>query len=605
MNLDELRKSLGSGTPEEQLEVVRYLEPSCQTPQQAYAYLWSIIVHLLRSDRLVAAAAFLWGEDLFNARPLSVKRIFRAIEQESKLILLGAGSAGKTYTTAAWFLLDFLRDPLYTNAKIISTSAGHARANVFSTLNMLHESAIITLPGDRLDGFIGCNSKNRHAGIARVSIPQGASGRASLQGFHPIPRSSVDPLYGPVGRVRAFIDEAEEVPMGLWSGLHNMLLSMQGSNLIKVVCACNPRNVLSPLANEAQPGKGWNRVDIEADKEWTSKERWKVVRIDGADLENVIEQRDVYPGFMSFSGYENLRMKGGGNSPDYYTLARGMYPLEGVQNTVIPISYLDHLFGTLVFIGRSVPCGGVDLAFEGDDLVIFFAGRFGLCSGYRLAGENQITLFDSPRYCFQGDQWYSMPKKRTLELVDDIIELCEQLNIAPDWLLVDRTGVGVGVHDALLSSWSPLVHGANWGMAATDKRILEDDSHKAIEEFDGIDTEFYMCLRRWIEFDYLKLSPNMDSEQLNKELTQRTYQLVGKGPTGLGRVAIQSKKEFKKVKGWSPDRADALVMALHIARCNGPEKARAVIRSRPRPPTRKLGLIEQTRFVTYDSSLDR
>ncbi|HEX3445673.1 MAG TPA: hypothetical protein VHS80_13240 [Chthoniobacterales bacterium] len=603
MNLDELRKALGNGAPEEQLEVVRYLEPSCQSVEQAYAYLWAIMAQLLRAGRLVAAAAFLWGLDLFDARPQSVKRIFRAIEAEAKLILLGCGSAGKTYTTAAWFLLDWLKDPLYTNSKVISTSAGHAKANVFSTLNMLHESAIIALPGERLDGFIGCSTKNRHAGISRVSIPQGTTGRGALQGFHPLPRSSIDPVFGPVGRVRAFIDEAEEVPLGLWSGLSNMLLSMKGSNLIKVICACNPRNVLSPLANEAQPDKGWNRVVIDEDKEWMSKERWKVVRIDGADLENVVQQTEVYPGFMTFSGYENLRMKGGGNTPDYYTMARGMYPLEGVANTVIPISFLDQLFGTLVFVGRSIPCGGLDVAFEGDDEVIFFAGRYGLCSGYRLAREKEVTMFDEPRYCYQGDQWYSLPKLRTLELAEAVVELCGDLNIGPDWMLVDRTGNGTGVHDALLSNWSPLVHGVNWGMSATDKRVLEDDSHKAIEEFDGIDTEMYMTLRKWIEFDYCKLSPNMDVEKLNKELTQRRYQLVGKGPTGLGRVAIQSKKEFKKINGWSPDRADGLVMCLHQARLNGPEKARMTLR-RPRIVKQTLGPVEKMPFVIYDRSVD-
>ena len=82
MNLDELRKALGTGSPGEQLEVVRYLEPSCQSEQQAYAYLWAIVASLLRAGRLVAAAALLWGVELFNSKPESVKRIFRAIEAE-------------------------------------------------------------------------------------------------------------------------------------------------------------------------------------------------------------------------------------------------------------------------------------------------------------------------------------------------------------------------------------------------------------------------------------------------------------------------------------------------------------------------------------------
>jgi hypothetical protein len=603
MTLEELRKSLGTGSDEELIGTVAELEPSCQTLSQAHAYLWALISRLLRNGRLIAVANLLWGRELFDTRPQSVKRIWQAIESEAKLILLGCGSAGKTYTTAVWFLLDWLKDPLYTNSKIVSTSAGHAKSNVFSTLNMLHESSIIPLPGEVLDGFIGVNSKNRHASIARVSVPAGSSGRGSLQGFHPIPRSSVDPIFGPVGRCRCFVDEAEEVAAGLWSGINNMLLSMQGSDLIKVVAACNPRNVLSTLANQAQPVKGWTRVIPDQDKSWLSKEKWQVERIDGADLENVREEREIYPGFMTFEGFENLRTQGGGNSPEYWTMARGLYPAEGVANTVIPISFLDEVFGTLVFVGRAVPTGALDVAFEGDDQAIFFAGRYGLCSGWKPANSKEVISFPEARYCFSADQFYPMAKVRTIEMAENTVELCESLGISPDWCLIDRTGNGTGVHDSMLSLWSPLVHGINWGMQATDKRVLEDDSHKAIEEFDGIDTEMYMCLRRWIEFGYFKISPNVHADKLIQQLTQRTYMLTSKGPTGLGRVAIQSKKEFKRVYRFSPDEADAMVMCLHIARTNGPEKARMTVR-RPRKVLATHGVVERTQWVDFNRQLD-
>ena len=243
------------------------------------------------------------------------------------------------------------------------------------------------------------------------------------------------------------------------------------------------------------------------------------------------------------------------------------------------------------------------MAFEGDDLAIFAAGRYGLCSGWRPQNAKEIIGFEQPRYCFQLDQFYEMAKVRTIEMAENTIELCESLGISPDWVLIDRTGVGTGVHDSMMSLWSPLVHGSNWGESATEKRILEDDSHKAIEEFDGLDTEFYMCLRRWIEFGYFKISPNVRAEKLVQEMTQRRYQLVGKGPTGLGRVAIQSKKEFKKVYGFSPDHADAMVMCLHQARVNGPEKARMTAR-RPKKVIQSLGIVERTKWVDYSRQLD-
>lgn len=602
--VDQLQESLGTGSDEERLAAVRNLEPTCEVLAQADAYLWAVVWRLLRANLLSAVARLIWPQELFDPRPECVQLIWGTIQSEPKVIFLGCGSAGKSYSSAAWFLLDWLRDPGFTNTKIISTTAGHAKANIFSTFHNLHASSRIKLPGIRLDGFIGMDSANRHAGISRVTIPPGETGRAALQGFHPIPRGSIDPIFGHVGRCRALVDEAEQVPLGLWRGVSNMLLSMEGTDLIKVVAATNPADVLSPLAMYAAPEKGWTRVKPDIDKIWTSRERWHVCRIDGADLENVAQRRVIYPGFMTFSGFENLRLKGGGNSIEYWTLARGMYSLEGAANTVIPLSFLDGLVGTLLFVGRVVPVGSLDVAFEGDDECIFTAARYGLAAGWRDPVDSRVHYFEKQRFCLQVDQFFALPKVRTLEQAEAVMQHCTRLGISPEWFICDRTGPGTGLHDALISLWDPGVVGINWGQAATEKPILEDDTTTAIEEYDGIHTEMYWSLRRWIEHQYLKLSPTLDNDKLFKEMTQRTYALAGKGPTGLGRVVLQPKKEFKRLYGWSPDRCDSLVMNLHHCRMLGPERARATGRSVPRRQAKVVGVIEKGRYVKWDPNLD-
>jgi hypothetical protein len=535
-----------------------------------------------------------------------VRLIWHTIHAEAKVIFLGCGSAGKSYSSAAWFLLDYLRDPAFTNTKIISSTAGHAKSNIFSTFANLHAKSRIKLPGIRIDGFIGLDSANRHAGISRVSIPAGESGRAALQGFHPIPRSAPDPIFGTVGRVRALVDEAEEVPLGLWRGVQNMLLSMEGTDLIKVVAATNPHNVLSPLASYAMPVQGWNRIKADIDKKWVSKEGWLVQRIDGVDLENVRERRVIYSGFMTFSGFENLRLKGGGNSPDYWTLARGMYSLEGVNNALIPLSYLDTLVGTLLFVGRVVPCGSLDVAFEspGDECVLC-AGRYGLASGWR-DQTGAVRYFEKSRYCLQIDQFFTLAKVRTIQQAENVIDYCKRLAISPEWFVVDKTAIGTGLHDSLMTLWDPEVVGINWGEGPTEKKILEDDSTTPIEEYENLATEMHWALRKYIEFEFIKTSPTLDTDKLFREMTLRTYQLGGKGPTDLARTRIQPKKEFKALHGWSPDRADALVMLLHRVRILGPERARMFGRTLPRRQAKVVGVIERgaQSGVKWNPSLD-
>jgi hypothetical protein len=374
------------------------------------------------------------------------------------------------------------------------------------------------------------------------------------------------------------------------------------ANTVKVICATNPRDVLSPLAIQAAPEKGWIRLNAETDHEWISREGWKVVRLDGADCENVVQKKLVFPGLLTFEGYENLRLKAGGNSAEYWSFGRGVYPTDTSANTVIPLSFLDDLFGQLIFSGRAIPCGGVDLAFEGSDLVVFAAGRYGLCSGFRAAGSAAVTAFEKGLYAFQLDQLYVLPKQKTLQQAAQIKQLAQELGITQDWLALDRTGIGSGTFDALANEW-PLVHGCNWGEAATDIKILEDDSCVASEEMADLPTEYYMALRKWIEIGIFKIAPACDSDLLIKAITQRRYHLASKGPTGLARVQIDSKREFKRQFGWSPDHADAAVMALDVGRRNGPQKARLTV-PRPRPVTPKLGIVEKTKFVAF-SDLDR
>jgi hypothetical protein len=202
------------------------------------------------------------------------------------------------------------------------------------------------------------------------------------------------------------------------------------------------------------------------------------------------------------------------------------------------------------------------------------------------------------------DQFFSLQKMRSVELAEQAIELCQKLGVLPEWFLCDRTGNGTGVHDAMISLWDPDVAGQNWSEDATDKKILEDDSTLAIEEYEGIHTEMYMALRRWIEHDYIRFSPTLETEKLFKEMTLRRYKLVGQGPTGLGRIRLQPKKEFKAKNGWSPDRADAMVMCLHRVRMLGPERARATAQSVRRRATGRVGTIERTKFVQWSAELD-
>ena len=77
-----------------------------------------------------------------------------------------------------------------------------------------------------------------------------------------------------------------------------------------------------------------------------------------------VERKLVYPGFLTWDGYQKFAMELGGQSPKWLTFGRGMYPLSALQNTLIPYSLLEEVIGTYLFTGRTIGCGGIDLAAE-------------------------------------------------------------------------------------------------------------------------------------------------------------------------------------------------------------------------------------------------
>lgn len=604
LDLVEFRRSCGEGTDEEILAAVAKIDPEVKTPDQAKTWTSALVKALLDTERYGAAGMVLWGGTIFNYGPKAVRQLMHKVRSTQNLIVLGGAALGKTYTLICYLLLDWIRDPEYTEIKVISTTGGHAKSQSFSTLQRLYQTSLVQLPGLSMDMFVGLNPKDRHSAITLVAIPQGEDGRGVLQGFHPIPRKSSHPAFGAMSRVRAFLDEAEEIPVGVWEGVSNLLGSAWGAEAVKVCCATNPRDVTSKLAQLAEPPSGWTQIDLDKDKEWISSEHWSVLRLDGADSENVQERRLVYPGFLTWDGYQLYALELGGQSPKYLTFGRGMYPLEALQHTLIPYSLLEAVIGQYIFDGRTLGAAGIDLAFEGGDRIILMVGRYGRAVGFQpLRGVP--VMWKKPRYVVQVDQYYEMPKEKTIALASSLEERCKGLKIHPAWVTCDRTGVGTGTHDALCEQWDPQIRGVMWGADSGARKILADDHDYAVEIYDGITTEMYARMRKFLEFGLMAFHPQLPTIQLFKELSGRRFQPSGKGPSGKPRIKLESKKEYKKRLSVSPDIADAAVMLVHGCALNGPEKASMIGSERKAPflPDSNIGPRERTAYIDFSQEI--
>jgi len=569
------------------------------TPEIARGIVWGYVDTLLQADHFEAAATILWGADVYDWRPASSREVWRCLFRNDKLLVQGAGAMGKSFGAAAWFYLAWLQDPENTSIKVISLTAEHAERNIFASIKNFHRTALVKPEfkgGEALVKSIQANSDSKQ-GVHLVAIPKGESGHGTLRGFHPSPRTGrTHARFGKLTRNFVILDEAEEIPAGVWEGCRNLLSTADTDSAaghIKVFAASNPKDRTSDFGKMCEPKRGWGSIDCEEDYEWTSRDGWHVLRLDAARCENVIEKEIVYPGLQTYEGFMNYESRG--KTGEYFTMARGWFPQEGVSMAIITPAMMDNAVGIVRFVGPVVPLASFDLALEGNDQLMCTYGRFGLSDGWTpLSGK--FIPFEKPRTVLQVDSQMPFPKGDTVRQTERIIRFCQQLKIGPTWTVVDRTGNGAGVHDNLKNIFGSDVLGVNYSTAATDTHVLGDDSQKANEMYNGIVTELIFGLGKFLEFGYLKISPGFRHEELVRQATSRRYKQKGRGM-----VRVESKAEYcKRTRQASPDALDSLSMLVFLMRQRS-GSVPTMITPKPEPVHRepKLRGIERMEFVDF------
>lgn len=529
------------------------------TNQEASAMLWRTAKKFLDRGEYLQASKIIIGRRKFHVDAYLAKLVWDAMPKYSELLIMGCSSVGKTFTAGAWMFLDYIRDPENTAIKVLSLTAEHAKKNVFGTIKNYFTNTRfgydLNVTAERIGG------NDERSGIQLMTVPMGTEGKGRLRGFHPTPRQKEHPQFGNSTRIRVLADECEEAPGGIWVDINNLLASKYDVEHVKVVGATNPQDITSAFAQNAEPIDGWSSFELETSEEWTSKLGWHVIRLDGLKCENVRYKRLIHPGMITLEGY-NRYLDMGYNSPQYWTMARGAFPIQGVFSNVIPYEFVEKGKGEILFVGATTNCAAVDLAFEGGDAAVLTHGRWGLAYGWKTP-KDEIILFEEKRYCLQIDHMFKLEPCQAIQMAKNIMKYCKTANILPEWLILDRTGVGDGTSDILKNIFGSEVVGLSYGESATDKLIMADSSEKAEDLYDRVVTELFFAMRKFLEFDYIKFAPSLDMRQLSQELTGRKFRQVG-----MGKLRIESKKEYKARGYPSPDFADSATMLVHLCRMN-------------------------------------
>lgn len=614
----DLHKIIYSREPEARIDGANWFfdlsgqDLRIKTVQSADEVLYSIYLTLLDQRKTSEAALLLWGDDeIFDPRPDSVQRIWRALDAESKILIPGGGDQGKSYTPAAWSVLFWTHDPAWTSVKVLSVTSVHAAANVMSTIKTFHEASAIKLPGRLMETKIDMGDGNPRSSIIMTSIPQGKDMKGRLRGFHPVPRiGPPHPLFGKISRIAVFIDEGEDVPEGLWEGLENILSSenKQNKDHLKIYSGANPKKRESAFAQRCEFPGGWQNFDIERDFEWTGPEAmggWKVIRIDPLQSENVRQKAEVYPGMMTYDGFMNYVRKGL-NSPPYYTFARGAWPESSAEFRITPQEFFTNSRGTLTFEADVVPIASLDPAFaEGGDAAMLTTARYGTAIGFQPI-EGPYQPWDGtqgiwPHKAIQYEQQFPLPKDNAQIMALNLIQILKNLRVRGEWFIMDRTGNGMPFHDMLKYQYGDIM-GVMWSEAATEGRILETDTLTAEESYSGIITEMAFAFAQWLQAGYIKFAPMMVISDLVTQATNRRYYFASNGL-----MKAEDKLSYKATaSGRSPDRYDSAIMIPHLVRMRDAQRAsilpqsefRAEMREDTREDSFESGFIDQRDFIS-------
>lgn len=480
-----------------------------------------------------------------------------------------------TYGAGAWLLLDYLRDPQYTTVKLAAINEDHLKKNLFAHVATLYRCLAIPMAQDiqvrDSDLWMGVKEAGYEFGISGIAFKQSQETSGQFKGYKAKPvRTKRHPKFGVMSRLRVLGDEAQNWPNGPFKDFNSLVASKTGSELIKIACAFNPESISQHVVSLAEPPDGWTLEGMETQYDWLSRHDWLVCRLDAARSENVIQKRKVFEGLQTHEGFMGYLKSGGDTSANYSTFARGWPPMSASVNTIIPPTWPQEARGEATFLENPIVCAAADLAFMGKDSAQMAIGRWGLASGYRDHNNIEHKFKDRkditklrPRHVLQLDQIMPLQKHDdTVRMAEEIIGRCNMLQIKPEWVAVDKTGYGFGTWSHLTRVWGEIL-GVSWNEKATEKKILAEDKDAADKQVEGVMSEMWWALRRWIDptCKAVLINPIIPAQLLHSQLTSRRYK------NGKQGIKVEPKEDYvSRTRLGSPDESDAVCMLLHLIR---------------------------------------
>jgi len=503
------------------------LRERAETPQADPMEKARVLVEQMRRDPLVFAREWLflktepWVDDRPESllaleqpgliRPLWSKQveILRAVVEHKKVAVKSGHGVGKTFIAALAALT-----MLYVFRAIVITTAptfrqvrrllwGEIHSIWHRAAYRLRQKGMPALGGDLHQVELNITPKWYMLGFS-TDDPENA-----FQGFHE-------------ERIVLIGDEACGLDNRLYESAEGILTSEHSY----VLLIGNPTDPTSEFAEKFEPGSGYHPITISC-----------------LDSPNVRHGVNVYPKLVAHDWPSRMKRKWGEDSPMYRSRVLAEFPSER-EDTLIPYKYLQAALDRELPEDSPLTSFGADIARFGDDRTVVGSrqsnGRFRILE----AVQGKPTTAVAGRIIRMWKDLVSGPWGRERdEGARDEEEAPPQVPIN-----VDDIGLGGGVTDIIQEEELPC-NGINVS-ESPDWDVSEEEED--YDKFLNLRAQLFWRLR----MAFVRGVVDIDDEELARELVKLRYEYTSKG-----KIKIISKKEFKKLYKFSPDRADCMMLA--------------------------------------------
>lgn len=361
----------------------------------------------------------------------------------------------------------------------------------------------------------------------------------------------------PERKLLAIMDEYNSFAPGLMKSVSaNWSKSVETYQAILIA---NSDDQLDAHGIASEPIDGWESVTCGIDKFWHTKYGGVCQHFDCYDSPAVVhpEESKKWFFYVNKKDIANDIAEFTVESKEYWKYLRGWWSEGGSKKLVIDRKILDK-YGArdnVVFSGDfKLTIAALDPAKasgNGDECILMI-GSIGMTL------DGTLVLLLEETISIKTEKNNIDPEE--LQIVNQVIGLCEARGIMPFNLGVDTHGYGAGFESLFKTQWGA-IHPIDSTHNPTNRSIDTAGKRFAKDVFKNLGTEMYFDIKNYMVRGQIRGITN----ELARELCSREHKKSGQ------KIVLQSKSEYKEAMGLksgpkgSPDRADCFALLLQKA----------------------------------------